>query len=293
MTELHQKMTLTDRTQQNQPVVFDDSEHLAQRKEYARNVALLESMIHSKKIDFTKLNPIMFRNKDFIRTILRKFPKDAVKLRQIIDPSILDDFEFAVEIYHLTKCITIFGEIRNLEFLFQLLEVDLDFLNSAYSRALTIPFMRKCLKTYPILIRSDMISDMMMREYRSTRKAISEINTLKTFLLCVMKRDSKINWMRGCGGIYTRMVCDYVRVFPMDLVKNYIDPIPQPLSLKCKRPHRCGCVRFGDIGERLSNRSMCESHPKVLCENCPNFHDRKLWVQLFRTLATSYGFRVC
>jgi len=129
-----------------------------------------------------------------------------------------------------------------------------------------------------------------------------------------MKNDSKINWMRGYCGI-TKIISDYIRVFPIYLVAKYIDSVPLYLSLKCRWSHCNHCIlykayksnldymlRHGPYDIYLLKRARtavtnikfanCTSN-NLQCENCPNFYDRKEWIRLFRILATNYGLKVC
>jgi hypothetical protein len=112
-----------------------------------------------------------------------------------------------------------------------------------------------------------------------------------------MKRDSKINWMRGCGGIYTKIICDYVRVFPMYLVEKYIDPLPLSLSRICRKQHYHFRERMTTVvlASRVCKTKYLYSYEpsNLQCKNCPTFHERKELVRLFRELSTNYGLWFC
>jgi len=133
MSNLHVKLSFADLVKQSTPEDFHDCDQLILKKEIAKNLLVLESMLfpknkYGKDIDYSKLDTKILRNKDFIRRVFTKYPTSTVELNGIVHDSLLNDFDFIVEIYNLTKCTYILSPINDLDLLFRLLKVDIKFL---------------------------------------------------------------------------------------------------------------------------------------------------------------------
>jgi hypothetical protein len=270
---------------------FPPSQYLIKKRENIKRLERIKVLsTYDKHRNILPLeretNPMILNDKDLFREAFTKHPNLAEFISCKIPKNILDDEDFMMEMYHLTKCIKIFGYIDSERLLFRLLKINLEFFDYCSSViARNIPIMKKCLKEYPRLKSSPTLNYEVRKEFNALYSAVQRINAVKTFLLCVSKSDSSINWMRGCSGLYVRKIYEYIKpIYPNN---KHIMSIPENLTLKC----RGGGYHY--VTHRISRGQykLCEEYRP--CSNCPNFEERKQWIELIRSKALSdYGFRV-
>ena len=269
---------------------FPPSQYLFKKRENIKRlerIKVLTTLDKNGKIPLEREdNPIILNDKDLFRIAFTKHPTLAEKISLKIPKSIRDDDDFMLEMYHLTKYDRIFGYIDSERLLFRLLKINLEFFDyCSYVIARDITIMKKCLKKYPRLKYSPTLNYEIREEFNALYYAVQKINPIKTFLLCVSKVDSPINWMRGFSGLYVRKIYDYLK--PRYPNNKYIMSIPENLSLKCRGGG------YHPTTHRISRGQykICEEYRP--CSNCPNFEERKQWIEFIRSKAVSdYGFHV-
>ena len=210
-------------------------------------------------------NLMILNDKDLFRMAFTKHPNLAEFISCKIPKSILDDEDFMIEMYHLTKCIKIFRDINSESLLFRLLKINLDFFDHcSYDISTNKRIIKKCLKEYPELISAPTLYYKIRNEYHTIFSAVKQINSIKTFLLCVNTENSLIQWMKGCSGLYIRKIYEYLK--PIYYVK------------------KCNSDEF--------HLELCKGHNKRY-KVCENFEERKELTELIKSKSSSdYGFRV-
>jgi len=246
---------------------------------------------------FNKKHRSILYDKDLYRILFTKYPTIVNNIKFMFPYQIRDDEEFMIELYHLTKCRNIISSITKPETLIALLPFDLNFINSCYYEVIyNVKLMRELIKKYPILISYKSIPEHIRYNYKMVKDAIQDINSIKTFLMS-MKKEGVLSYLNGIEGI-RKNICDYLRVIPYELQQTNYYTIPFNLHQKCKTKHNCSnCsklkpIKYWKVFEiHKELRIMPCKHPAI-CTNCPNFDERRQWIQIIREISFSYGFQI-
>lgn len=202
---------------------FPPSQHLVEKKKRNMRLERIKALITLDKFGelslFKEKDPMILNDKDLFRRAFTEHPTLAVRISHKIPPTILYDEDFMIEMYHLidsfgTKCFGIFQTIYSEDLLFKLLKIDIRFF--AYCR---IPefitqddrIMQKCLKNYPRLRLFEAMPLHIRDGYRILTCYLKVINSIKTFLLCVVNEYSRLRLLRGCSGIISYNICQYLK----------------------------------------------------------------------------------
>jgi hypothetical protein len=286
---------------------FPPSEHLVRKRENIKRLERIKVLITLDKYGSIPLekeeNSIILNDQNLFMMAFTKHPTLADKISSKIPQSILNDEEFMIEMYHLTKYVGIFGIVSNRKLFTRLLGINLAFFDYAFHGIYNNNcIMHECLRTFPKLISSPFLPVYIKEEFRMVKKSIKYINSTKTFLLCVNQKSSKIYWMRGHNNFYEKIISEYLKpiMYPVNkFVSNesLVPILPELLYQKCMNVHT-KCLHCSN---RLlfTSYSCCKNMkklPKVkqlFCKNCPNLDERKQWVEIIRKKASKvYGFRV-
>lgn len=256
----------------------------------------------------------------FFRSAFTKYPLLAYKIGTIISKTILDNEEFMMEMYAITKCKHIFKRgIGNVDLLIRLMKIDIDFFSFIRDSISYNPSkLLKIIANFPIIRTFEKIPSFIAEDYKMVFDCITNLNEIKTFLLSHRKIQIKGMFPFIFNSIRHK-VCSYLSVFPERLVKKFIGDIPVSLTTKCRcNYHTCNhCIKitiYKDIFDKLSLHDptpsvrhkiylvknnldivgswKCTGIGKYTCQNCLNAEDRKLWYETIRKQGHVYGIRV-
>ena len=202
---------------------FPPSQHLVEKKKLNMRLERIKVLTTLDKFGdiplFQEKDPMILNDKDLFRRAFTEHPTLADRISHKIPPTILYDEDFMIEMYHLidslgTKCFGIFQTIYSEDLLFKLLKIDIRFF--AYCR---IPefitqddrIMQKCLKHYPRLRLFEGIPLHIRDGHRIITNYLKIINSIKTFLLCVINQTCQLRLLRGCSGIISHNICQYLK----------------------------------------------------------------------------------
>ena len=224
-----------------------------------------------------------------------------------------------MEMYTLTKSKQIFAnKIMNVDLLIWLMKIDVSFFQFSSDILLyTHSDVLKIIKTFPEIRHADNIPKYIMEDYTLVSKTMTNLNSIKTFLLSVKKMEGFNPF--SCDIQY--IVCSYLSdELPYELLERFIGKVPAVLQTKCRcRKHVCShCSELKHIrqeieaynqrpqplglmarmhfnrlirGEHLVQNRHCHGKP-YNCINCLKSEDRRSWFRTIRDHACVYGIQV-
>lgn len=293
---------------------FTPSKHLIEKRQANKRKRYINYLLTLNKNNtlpfFEETNPVILNNKDLFRKAFTYYPTLVKQISLKMPKSFYYDTEFMLEMYHITKSTELFNETKPKRLFFELFKIDSKFFNSDIQHFNSdIKFMCECISVKPGIVSNRFVPEKIKHEFEMIKSSIETINSVKTFLLCIQKNEGNVSWLKRFP--YQVMeICEYLKP-PLYPVYLFIENSSN-LKYKCMRLHTCEhCDIKNKLEEYIKNleytsnkfikyrilEKIKQLEPKLkkstlctkntFCKKCPNFEDRKQWIDMIRTKAKS------
>lgn len=302
---------------------FPPSEYLINKRKELKRKKYIKYLLTPNKSNnlplLKEINPKILNDKDLFSMAFTLYPILAEQISLKIPESIQSDDNFMLEMYHITKYMGIFKQIKSKILFLDLLKINPKFFNLGSQKLYSdIKFMYECVSINPIIVSNYFIPYIIKNEFNMINSSIKIINSVRTFLLCIQKKESNINWLKGFSG-QVMEICKYLKPILYPVFNYHFIGYNSNLECKCMELHTCkhcslkiklenekSKLKYRSINKfikvrTLQNINQLEKEKEKLtictkntfCKSCPNLEDRKQWIKLIRTKAISiYGLQV-
>lgn len=146
-----------------------------------------------------------------------------------IPQQLLDNVEFLLELYYLTKNRKCMGRIEDPVLLVRLLKININFFkNCSNDLKENTQLMLSCMNMHPVLFLSPEMPDNIKHNYIDLQFAVATINSIKTFLLCtttsLVQTSARNNTLsiNGCDNV-KQLICEFVGDYPFYIIDIFHD----------------------------------------------------------------------